>query len=118
MVEHDRGRYGLYAHLIPGSLRVKVGDRVRRGQVLGRLGNSGNSDAPHIHFHLCDANSPLGCEGLPYVMERFEVVGRLELPDDLKSLRPWSPAAGHAPEPRTREIPLENQVVRFPATRP
>jgi hypothetical protein len=115
IVEHERGRYGLYAHLVPGSLLAKLGERVRRGQVLGRLGNSGNSDAPHIHFHLCDANSPLGCEGLPYVMERFEVLGRLELPDDLRKMAPWSPAPGRSPEVRTREIPLENELVRFPA---
>src|SRR5690606_29958176 len=36
----------LYAHMQPGSIEVEVGDKVRRGEVLGRLGNSGNSDAP------------------------------------------------------------------------
>src|SRR5262249_32927219 len=61
IVEHERGRFALYAHLQPNSVKVKVGDRVRRGQALGRLGNSGNSDAPHVHFHLCDASSALGC---------------------------------------------------------
>jgi hypothetical protein len=120
IVEHGRSRFALYAHLQPGSLRVKVGDRVRRGQVLGRLGNSGNSDAPHIHFHLCDANSPLGCEGLPYVMERFELLGKLELGDDLAKARPWTPKAGQPADVRTRELPLEDQVVRFsaPPSRP
>src|SRR5262249_729146 len=104
IVEHERGRFALYAHLPPKSLRVKAGDRVRRGQALGLLGNSGNSDAPHVHFHLCDASSPLGCEGLPYTIERFEVVGRLEMPDDLRSLAPWT-ARGRAPVAHTREIP-------------
>jgi murein DD-endopeptidase len=60
------GRYALYAHLQPGSARVKVGDKVHRGQVLALLGNTGNSDAPHLHFHIADTNSPLGAEGLPY----------------------------------------------------
>ena len=116
IVEHGRGRFALYAHLQPGSLRVKVGDHVRRGQVLGRLGNSGNSDAPHIHFHLCDANSPLGCEGLPYVMERFELLGKLEIGDDLRKARPWTPTVGQPADLRTKELPLEDQVVRFSAS--
>jgi hypothetical protein len=51
------GHYAFYAHLQPGSIRVKPGDRVRRGQVLGLLGNSGNSDAPHLHFHISNGGS-------------------------------------------------------------
>jgi len=60
------GRFGFYAHLKPGSLRVKVGERVKQGQVMALVGNSGNSTEPHLHFHVADANSPLGAEGLPY----------------------------------------------------
>ena len=67
------GGLAFYAHLQPGRLRVKPGDRVRRGQVLGLLGNSGNSDAPHLHFHISDANS-LESEGLPYVFDSFETL--------------------------------------------
>ncbi|HET9012381.1 MAG TPA: M23 family metallopeptidase, partial [Gemmatimonadaceae bacterium] len=58
------GYYAFYAHLRPGSLRVRVGDRVRRGQVVGLVGNSGNSTEPHLHFHVSDADSPLGSEGV------------------------------------------------------
>ena len=65
--------FAFYAHLQPKGIRVKVGDKVRRGQVLALLGNSGNSDAPHLHFHVTDGNSPLGAEGLPYVIESFEM---------------------------------------------
>jgi len=68
------GRYCLYAHLQPGSLKVKVGDRVKRGQVLGLLGNSGNSTEPHLHFQVMDAPSPLGGEGLPYLIDSFELL--------------------------------------------
>jgi hypothetical protein len=46
------GRYVLYAHLKQGSLRVQVGDQVRRGQVLGQVGDSGNSDEPHLHLQV------------------------------------------------------------------
>jgi murein DD-endopeptidase MepM/ murein hydrolase activator NlpD len=63
------GQFAFYAHLQPGSLRVKVGDRVKRGQVLGLLGNSGNSTEPHLHFHISNGVSPLGSEGLPYAID-------------------------------------------------
>jgi murein DD-endopeptidase MepM/ murein hydrolase activator NlpD len=65
----------MYAHFQPGSIRVKVGDKVSPGQVLGLVGNSGNSSEPHLHFQLMDRNSPLGSEGLPYKMG-FEITGR------------------------------------------
>jgi hypothetical protein len=45
-------RFAFYAHLRPGSIRVHEGDVVHRGDVLGSLGNSGNSTAPHLHFHV------------------------------------------------------------------
>jgi len=64
-------RFAFYAHLQPGSLRVKKGDRVRKGQVLGLLGNTGNTDGPHLHFHIMDGPSPLQSNGLPFVHPRF-----------------------------------------------
>jgi murein DD-endopeptidase MepM/ murein hydrolase activator NlpD len=51
LLEHPDGLHTLYAHLIPGSIAVEVGDRVRRGQLLGHCGNSGRSSAPHLHVH-------------------------------------------------------------------
>lgn len=101
------GRYAFYAHLRPGSLRVRTGDRVRRGQVLGLVGNSGNSTEPHLHFHIADANSPLGSEGVPYVHESFEVVGRCT-----GILSGCSRIA--TPERRQREMPVANMIIRFP----
>jgi len=69
------GRYALYAHLQPGSLRVRTGDQVQRGQVLGLVGNSGNSVAPHLHFHVMDGPSALDANGLPYLLEGFSITG-------------------------------------------
>lgn len=63
--------YAGYAHMIPGSLKVKPGDQVHAGQVLGLLGNSGNSTEPHLHFQLCDGPTFLECEGLPQEFRRF-----------------------------------------------
>lgn len=105
IIDIGGGRYAFYAHLQPGSLRVKTGDRVRRGQVLGLVGNSGNSTEPHLHFHLSDSPSPLGSEGVPYVHEQFEVVGRC------RSMMQCSPVSA---ETLRREIPTGRMVVRFP----
>ncbi len=99
------GHFAFYAHLQPGSLRVKLGDKVRRGQVVGLVGNSGNSTEPHLHFHVENASSPLGAEGLPYALASFEVVGRGE---------EWKPSDAKGPaEVHKNEIPMENEVVNF-----
>ncbi len=100
------GMYALYAHLQPGSLKVKEGEKVHRGEVLGLVGNSGNSTEPHLHFHICDAPSPLGCEGLPYAFSEFQVIGH-----------GWgfkSSESHEQTETHPREMPLEDQVVWFP----
>ncbi len=55
IVEQAPSEYAHYAHLKPGSLRVRVGQRVRAGEKLGLVGNSGNSSEPHLHFHVQDA---------------------------------------------------------------
>ncbi len=99
------GHYAFYAHLQPGSLRVRLGDRVRRGDVLGLLGNSGNSTAPHLHFHVSDGTSPLGSEGLPYVIDAFDVLGRGVF---------WNRARATDPVRHEKELPLANMVIQFP----
>jgi Peptidase family M23 len=81
ILDLGHGRFALYAHLQPGSLRVKVGDKVKTGQVLALVGNSGNSDAPHLHFQGTDANSPMGSEGVPYEFEIFTHLGVIDGPD-------------------------------------
>jgi len=108
IIDIGGGRYAFYAHLVPGSLTVMVGDRVRTGQVIGLLGNSGNSDAPHLHFHLSDAPSPLGSEGIPYMIDRYEKLGQT----GPMFMRGFSGPG--TPEPRRGELPLQNHVVRFP----
>ena len=66
------GTYAYYVHMIPGSLRVKIGDKVKTGDVLGLLGSTGISGAPHLHFHLGDTKDPLFTNGLPYVFNSYE----------------------------------------------
>jgi murein DD-endopeptidase len=99
ILDLGHGFFAFYAHLQPGSLRVKVGDRVHRGQVLALLGNSGNSTEPHLHFHVANANSPLGAEGVPYLLDSFE------------ELKP-------SPGQRHNQLPLQNELVNFGNEKP
>jgi murein DD-endopeptidase MepM/ murein hydrolase activator NlpD len=64
-IDHGKSEYSFYAHLQPGSVRVRVGDRVKAGDVVGKLGSSGNSTEPHLHFHLCDRADSLMSAGIP-----------------------------------------------------
>jgi murein DD-endopeptidase MepM/ murein hydrolase activator NlpD len=65
------GRYIEYAHLVPASPTVQVGDFIQKGYILGKLGNSGNTDSPHLHFQVMDKPSPLGAHGLPFVFDHM-----------------------------------------------
>ncbi len=89
------GNYGLYAHLQPGTLRVKAGDKVTRGQALGLLGNSGDSTAPHLHFQVMNGTSLLDPEGIPYLIDTFELLS--------------GPNAGK----ETDALPMDNMRVKF-----
>jgi murein DD-endopeptidase MepM/ murein hydrolase activator NlpD len=71
IMDAGAGRYIMYAHLIPGSPTVQVGDVVPKGYVLGKLGNSGNSSGPHLHFQVMDRPSTLGTNGLPFVFDHM-----------------------------------------------
>ena len=72
-------KYACYGHMVNGSVRVKVGDTVTEGQVIGQMGNTGNSDAPHLHFQVITNNpSVLGGEGYPIVYRSFTVTGRFD----------------------------------------
>jgi hypothetical protein len=115
------GIYLLYAHMVPGSVRVHVGEYVRRGQVLGRLGNSGNSATPHLHLQVEVTRSFLS-DGVPYVFRRFRLLGKITEPvsDENLGLRPNGKlpfTRASRPGLRHREMPLDLDVVRFPDAR-
>ncbi len=75
LVEHGEGEFGLYAHLVRGSVTVTAGDGVNRGQVLGRCGHTGHSTEPHLHFHLQDSADLFQGMGLPVRFSRLLVDG-------------------------------------------
>jgi hypothetical protein len=62
VIQHRKEEVSVLAHLKRGSIVVEVGDNVKRGQLLGKCGNSGNSSEPHLHYHL--QNSPVLQDGL------------------------------------------------------
>jgi murein DD-endopeptidase MepM/ murein hydrolase activator NlpD len=72
-IDHGNGEFSLYAHLMPGSVTVKVGDVVKAGQLMARLGSSGNSTEPHLHFQVCDGPVPLNCAGIPVNFTNIEL---------------------------------------------
>jgi hypothetical protein len=73
------GVYAAYGHLQPGSLTVHVGDRVRTGDVLARLGNSGPSQGPHLHFGILDGPDLFTADSLPFVLRSFGLTGTVDL---------------------------------------
>jgi murein DD-endopeptidase MepM/ murein hydrolase activator NlpD len=78
ILDIGNGKYACYAHMIPGSVRVKTGDVVKEGDVIGLMGNSGNSDLPHLHFQVVpDVPIFLGAEGYPLEYRSFDVIGKI-----------------------------------------
>jgi hypothetical protein len=73
------GVYAFYGHLQPGSIVVKKGDHVRTGQLLGKLGSSGNSTQPHLHFELADGPDVVTANSLPFVIDRYTWAGEVDL---------------------------------------
>ena len=94
------GHFAAYLHMQPGSIRVKPGERVRRGDLLGLIGNSGNSSEPHLHFQVTDAASVLGAEGLPYLIDSFSVT------------------TPQGAVPRSNQLPMRGEIVSFASGRP
>ena len=110
MQEIANGTYAFYAHMIPGSLRVKIGDKVKRGDVLGLLGNSGNSDAPHLHFHVATSKDALFGEGLPYAFESYAWEGNSDWVAQITKNTAWD-GAFDTPKIMSMGMPAYDNIV-------
>jgi Peptidase family M23 len=119
IIDHGNGFYSFYAHLQPGSVTVKVGDKVQTGDQLGLLGNTGNTSGPHLHFHIMSGPSALGSDGVPYVLDSFELAGRAteaELDAALIEGKKHFPSRAELDTAgRQDELPLDNAIVNFPS---
>jgi len=71
------GRYITYDHLTLGSVRVKAGARLSPGELIGRVGSSGQAIGPHLHFQVQDSPSPIDANGLPFVFATQVLEGRV-----------------------------------------
>jgi len=100
----------------PGSAPpgIGAGSLLRRGQVIGRVGNTGSSTAPHLHFHITDGPLAVGSEGRPYVFDRFNFTRVVTNPDAVEHNGPGRFRPAPAPVPRHRQLPLTGDVVDFP----
>jgi hypothetical protein len=116
VLQLEEDRYAFYGHLKAGTLAVAVGDRVAAGQELGRVGNSGNSDAPHLHFHVADSPDPLSGEGVPFAFTSFVVLDELDVASWERMLSgsvSWKEPADGEPSLRTREMPTGELIVEL-----
>lgn len=111
VLDIGHGRFAFYAHMQPNSVRVKVGDRVRAGQVIGLLGNSGNSTGPHLHFHIVESPSFLFSDGLPYAFRSFTGAQSTWNDDN-----PEEGATVNVPfATYTNTMPSDGAIINFPA---
>ncbi|HUA34386.1 MAG TPA: M23 family metallopeptidase [Candidatus Binataceae bacterium] len=102
------GHFAAYAHLIPGSIKVKQGDEVHVGDVIAHLGNTGNSSEPHLHFQLCDTPSFIKSQGLPFAIDKYTMVDYKRE----KSGKEQKLATG-ATHQIEKEEPMENELDNF-----
>lgn len=111
------GNYALYAHIKTGTVAVKPGDRLTAGQVIGNVGNTGNTTAPHLHFQVMSSPDPLGSNGLPFVFDAFRLDARIVDDDDVNGplfegqtarLQP-----GFTPRDEKNAMPLQLDVMTY-----
>jgi hypothetical protein len=116
MLDLGDQRYALYAHLQPGSIKVHRGERVKLGQVIGLVGNSGNSVAPHLHFQVTDRPLSLASNGLPYEISDFQIMGKspgTEAFDEAEAKGSPLAVTAISAQPVKGAMPLDQLIISF-----
>ena len=112
------GAWAVYAHMQPGSVTVHQGDQILRGQVIGLVGNSGNTIAPHLHFQVGSTPLSLASNGLPYEIDSYHITGvspgtkafdEAEANGTPLDVKPVSP-----PKAVANALPLDQLIISFP----
>lgn len=111
-IDIGNNNIAFYEHLQPGSIRVKTGQIIRKGEIIASVGFTGQTTGPHLHFHVADRNSPLGAEGVPFVFERFTVLGGY-IDFEKFGKEPWTRVNVMQPSSVTAERPAPKSVIRF-----
>lgn len=116
VIDLGGGVFAFYAHLQKGSVAVAKGDRVKRGQHLAKLGNTGNTSAPHLHFHLMASPSVLCSSGIPYALDSFSLAGQVPESEFAAATGiegTWGKGRVSNSSKRKKEFPLDLNIVNF-----
>jgi murein DD-endopeptidase MepM/ murein hydrolase activator NlpD len=117
VIDLGNGNFAFYAHMIKGSVTVEVGDFVTRGQVIGLVGNTGNTSAPHLHFHMISGPSTFGSNGIPYMIYEYDLIGRAEstkaFEDAERDGTPLEISPVDIPGIHKDDLPLDLSIVNF-----
>lgn len=111
VIEIAPNRYAFYAHMRPGTVKVKVGDKVRAGELIGRVGNTGSSTEPHLHFHVVNQPSFLAADGVPFAFAKGLASGPVEA--DVSSPDAITFGAIGPQKPFVDDYPAPNALVTF-----
>ena len=108
--------YTFYAHLKKGSIQVQVGDKISMGSLIGHIGNSGNTSAPHLHLHLMSTLSPVASSPVPFVFEEFKLLDQVPTKrfyetESLEGI--FSDPTSYKPQKHQNELPLDLNVLQY-----
>jgi len=118
VIDLGGGNFAFYAHMIKGSITVEAGDFVTRGQIIGLVGNTGNTSAPHLHFHMMSGPSTFGSNGVPYMIYEYDLIGRapsIEAFDEAEmNGTPLQILPVNTPGTHKDDLPLDLSILNFP----